>query len=147
MEPPKEKRVFILFQGHFFNICFLFQCIVYSINFQNIYTFAYQKAFLCKLLLLVFKIVESLKCIFKLVKFRNIHYLVQVISSYVNFLSLFVRFLRNFFLHYCLVKQSHFFVNWFCYLHRNMLFFGWQKFAARKLFKIIKRAHIYLNPK
>ena len=135
MKPPKEKRVFILFQGHFFNICFLFQCIVYWINFQNIDTFAYQKAFLCKLLLLVLKIVESLKCISML------------LSSYVNFLSLFVRFLRNFFLHYCLVKQSHFFVNWFCYLHRNMLFFGWQKFAARKLFKIIKRAYIYLNPK
>ena len=131
MKPPKEKRVFILFQGHFFNICFLFQCIVYWINFQNIDTFAYQKAFLCKLLLLVLKIVESLKCISML------------LSSYVNFLSLFVRFLRNFFLHYCLVKQSHFFVNWFCYLHRNLLFLAGRNLQRESCLKSSKE-HIYI---
>ena len=130
MKPPKEKRVFILFQGHFFNICFLFQCIVYWINFQNIDTFAYQKAFLCKLLL-VLKIVESLKCISML------------LSSYVNFLPLFVRFLRNFFLHYCLVKQSHFFVNWFCYLHRNLLFLAGRNLQRESCLKSSKE-HIYI---
>ena len=37
------------------------QCIVYWINFQNIYTFTYQKTLLHTLLLLVFKIVEIRK--------------------------------------------------------------------------------------
>ena len=35
----------------------------YWINFQNIYTFTYQKSLLHTLLLLLFKIVESLQCI------------------------------------------------------------------------------------
>ena len=34
-------------------------------HFQNIYTFTYQKALLHTLLVLVFKIVESLQCILK----------------------------------------------------------------------------------
>ena len=34
-------------------------------HFQNIHTFTYQKALLYTLLLLVFKVVESLQCIFK----------------------------------------------------------------------------------
>ena len=34
-------------------------------NFQNIFTFTYQKTFTYTFLLLVFKIVESLHCIFK----------------------------------------------------------------------------------
>ena len=38
--------MFILFEGIFFNIQILSQCIVYCINFQNLlYTFRYQKAF------------------------------------------------------------------------------------------------------
>ena len=51
---------FILSEGNLFNICFLSQCIVYWINFQNIYTFAYQKALHHTLLLVVFKIIKSL---------------------------------------------------------------------------------------
>ena len=47
------------------NICVLSQCIMYWIHFQNIHTFTYQKALLHTLLLLVFKIVESLHCILK----------------------------------------------------------------------------------
>ena len=55
---------FILLERHFFNIWFLSQCIVYWINFRNIYTFT------CKtlphtLLLLIFKNVKSLQCILK----------------------------------------------------------------------------------
>ena len=45
----------------FFNICVLSQCILYWIHFQNIHTFTYQKTLLYTLLLLVFKIVESLQ--------------------------------------------------------------------------------------
>ena len=40
-------------------------CIMYWINFQNIYTFTYPKISLHKLLLLVFKIFESHECILK----------------------------------------------------------------------------------
>ena len=50
----------------FFNICISSQCIVHWIHFQNIHTFTYQKTLLHTLLLLVFKIVESLQCILKL---------------------------------------------------------------------------------
>ena len=50
MELAKEKRAFfvplILSKGIFFNICVLFQCIVYWIQFQNKRTFTYQKALL-----------------------------------------------------------------------------------------------------
>ena len=55
----------ILSEGNFFKICVLSQCIVYWIHFQNIHTFTYQKTLLHTLLLLVSKIVESLKCILK----------------------------------------------------------------------------------
>ena len=41
------------------------QCLVYWIHFQNIHTFAYRKTLIHTLLLLVFKIVESLQCILK----------------------------------------------------------------------------------
>ena len=56
---------FILYERHFFNIWVLDQCIVFRINFQNIYTFTYQKTLLQILLLLVIKIVESLQYILK----------------------------------------------------------------------------------
>ena len=46
MELVKKKRLQILFKGNFFSICDLSQCIVYWINFQNIYTFTYQKRLL-----------------------------------------------------------------------------------------------------
>ena len=49
----------------FFNICVLSQCIVYWTNFQNRHTFTYQKTLLHTLLLLFFKIIESLQCILK----------------------------------------------------------------------------------
>ena len=48
--------------GSFFKIYVLSQCIVYWIHFQIIHTFTYQKTFLHTLLLLAFKIVESLPC-------------------------------------------------------------------------------------
>ena len=74
MELVNEKRVhflqLILSEENFRNnFCFISMycilCIVYWINFQNIYTFTYQKTLLHTLLLLVFKIVESLQCILK----------------------------------------------------------------------------------
>ena len=64
----KKKALFVAFilsKRKFFNICILFQCIVYWIHFQNIHTFTYEKTLLHTLLLLVFKIVESLHCILK----------------------------------------------------------------------------------
>ena len=36
----------ILPEGNFFNICVLSQCIVYWTNFENIYSFTYQKTLL-----------------------------------------------------------------------------------------------------
>ena len=61
----KEKRAFfvtfILTEGNFLNICVLSQCILYWINFQNNYTFAYQKASPHTLSSHVFKIIESLR--------------------------------------------------------------------------------------
>ena len=56
---------FILSEGNFFEICVLSQCIVYWIHFQNISTLTYEKTILHTLLLLVFKIVESLQSILK----------------------------------------------------------------------------------
>ena len=52
-------------KSFFFNICILFQCLVYLINFQNIYTFTYQKTLLHTLLLFFLKIAESLHCTLK----------------------------------------------------------------------------------
>ena len=48
MEVAREKKrvfsvTFILSEGNFFSICFLSQYVVYWINFENIYTFTYQK--------------------------------------------------------------------------------------------------------
>ena len=48
-----------------FNIWLLSQCMVYWINFQNIYTFTNQNTLLHILLLVVFKTTESLECILK----------------------------------------------------------------------------------
>ena len=53
----------ILSEGNLFNIWVLSQCIAHWINLQNIYTFTYQKTLLHTLLLLVFKMVESLQSI------------------------------------------------------------------------------------
>ena len=52
----------------FFNIYVLSQCTVYWIHFQNIYTFTYQKTLIHTLLPLVFKIIESLHSILKLIQ-------------------------------------------------------------------------------
>ena len=54
------------------NICDWSQCLVYWLNFQNIYTFTYQKTLLHTFLLLVFKIVESLQCILNLFGNRSV---------------------------------------------------------------------------
>ena len=56
---------FILSERNFFKTWVLSQSIAYWINFQNIYTFTYQKILLHTFLLLVFKIVESRQCILK----------------------------------------------------------------------------------
>ena len=69
-------------QREIFHICVLAQCIVYWINFQNIHAFTYQETLLHTLLLLVFKIVESLQCILEhsvlvLVKLGNEAYKLQ----------------------------------------------------------------------
>ena len=77
MELAKEKR------GHFLYCLFcpkeiffefvstLFVCKVYWIHFQNIHTFTYLKTLLHTLLLLVFKIAESLQCILKIIVFKS----------------------------------------------------------------------------
>ena len=64
---------FILSEETLTNICVLSQCIAYWINFQNIFTFTYQKLFNIPISLLIalytflfiFKIVESRQCILK----------------------------------------------------------------------------------
>ena len=74
---------FILFEGFFLNICVLSQCIMYWINFQNIYTFTYSKTLIHTLLLLVFKIVESLQCILEI---KILKYLLKIkTASPTNF--------------------------------------------------------------
>ena len=54
---------FILSKRNFFKFCVLSQFIVYWIHFQDIHTFIQKKALLHTILLLAFKIVESLQCI------------------------------------------------------------------------------------
>ena len=71
----RKKRAFfvpiILSKGNFFNICVLSQCKLYWIPFQNIYTFSYIiKDITLYTFSLIFKIVESLKCI---LNFRKFH--------------------------------------------------------------------------
>ena len=63
---------FILSKGNFFNILVLSHWIVYWINFQNIYTFTYQKTLLHTLLLLVFKIFKSLQLILLIIVPKNL---------------------------------------------------------------------------
>ena len=70
LELTKKKKsaffvAFILPERYFPNSYILSLFMVYSINFQIIYTFTYQKTFLHTLLLLIFKILESLQCILK----------------------------------------------------------------------------------
>ena len=62
----RKKRTFLV--PFFCQRDVLSQCIVYWIHFQNqnIHTFTYQKSLLYTLLSIVFKIVESLKCILNL---------------------------------------------------------------------------------
>ena len=70
----KKARIFctVYFsERNFFNICVLFHCLVYWIHFQNIHTFTCQKRLLHTLLLLVFKILESLQCILNEHRFRH----------------------------------------------------------------------------
>ena len=73
MKVKKEKkRAFfvplILPEGKFFKICVFSQYIVHWIHFHNIHTFTYQKSLLHTLLLLAFKIAESLQCVLKMVR-------------------------------------------------------------------------------
>ena len=67
MELTKKNSAFyvtfIFSEGNFFNVGVLSQCIVFWINFQNRYTFTYQKTLFYTLLMFGFKIVESLQCI------------------------------------------------------------------------------------
>ena len=69
----KKEGIFCIVyfvQRNFFNIYVLSQCILYCIHFQNICTFTNQKTLFHIILLLVFKIVESLQYILK--RQRNI---------------------------------------------------------------------------
>ena len=65
-------------EGNFFNICVLSQCILYWINFQNIYTLTYQnellRTFFCLFLksLKAFSLPTSL--VFALVSRYGLHY-------------------------------------------------------------------------
>ena len=88
----RKKRIFfvpfILSEWSFFRICVLSQCIVYWIHFHNIHTFTYQKTLLHKLLLLVFKIIESLQCILNFLFFALIlHTFQQNLERHVFWLQ------------------------------------------------------------
>ena len=49
---------------------------------ENIYTFTYQKVLLHTLFLLVFKIIESLQCIFKwFPDFPSLHLLIEILDK------------------------------------------------------------------
>ena len=61
----KSAFFYLLCPMEVFLTSVLSKWIVYWINFQNIYTFTYQKTLLHTLLLLVFKIIESLQFILK----------------------------------------------------------------------------------
>ena len=63
----KKERIvkFVLSKENYFNICVLSHCIVYLIKFLEYIYFTYQKALLRALLLLGFKIIESLQCMVK----------------------------------------------------------------------------------
>ena len=82
----RKKRTFfvpfILFKEIFLKICFLCQCIVYWIQFQNIHKFTYQKTSLHTLLLLVFKIVEILQCILKMEQYISLIYIYENLLTY-----------------------------------------------------------------
>ena len=63
---PRERKKEGIFCAVYFvrrNICVLSQCIVYWIHFQNIHIFI----LLYTLLLLVFKILQSLQCVLQLI--------------------------------------------------------------------------------
>ena len=89
MELANEKNAFlvtfILSKGNCFSISILSQCLVCLINFQNICTFTYQKSFPHKLLLLVFKTIESLQC-----NLKGKH-------MYIEFTDTFLRMLQKYF--------------------------------------------------
>ena len=63
----KKERIvkFVLSKENYFNICVLSYCVVYSIKLLEYIYFTYQKTLLRALLLLGFKIIESLQCILK----------------------------------------------------------------------------------
>ena len=87
MDLAKDKR------GHFLYRLFCLkgiwkerpQCIVHWIHFQNIHTFTYQKNILYTLLLLVFKIVESLQCMLNKIQYLSINI---NISTFIDFADL-----------------------------------------------------------
>ena len=88
----RKKRTFfvpfILSEGNFLKICISSQWIVYWMQFQNIHTFTIQKTLLHTLLLLVFKIVESLQCTLKVFsRHFNTKLLFQMKPFYVKVLS------------------------------------------------------------
>ena len=63
----KKERIvkFVLSKENYFNIFVLSHCIMYSIKFLEYIYFTYQKTLLRALLLLGFKIIESLQCMVK----------------------------------------------------------------------------------
>ena len=95
MELAMEKRGHFLYRLFFPKgvfLTFVFYLNVYWINFQNIHTLTYQKTLLHTLLLLVFKIVESLQYIFNKLPmsttWQKVHYL-PVINQFNRDMLLF----------------------------------------------------------
>ena len=109
MELAKEKTGYFLYRlfcpKDFFNISVLSRFIVYWIHFQNIQALVlYQKTSLHAILLLVFKIVESLQCILKYENVVNC----SIISLFCKFfwLNLIRSFVKIIFL-YLLESNAH----------------------------------------
>ena len=95
MELAMEKRgdfLYCLFFPKGVFLTFVFYLNVYWIHFQNIHTLTYQKTLLHTLLLLVFKIVESLQYIFNKLPmsttWQKVHYL-PVINQFNRDMLLF----------------------------------------------------------
>ena len=83
-----QKHILYLSPALFIHTVNNFLYKLYFINFKNIYTFTYQKTLLHTLLLLDFKIIESLQCILKWINFYaylyqltvniQLHFLVRI---------------------------------------------------------------------
>ena len=80
----KKRTFFVTFifpESKFFSICVLSQCIVYLINFQNAYTFTYQKKLLHTLFCLLLK---SLKAFSVLLNIFQKVFVICIIFCYLK---------------------------------------------------------------